>query len=159
VSNLSCCRPRQCVSALVIGSSARTPLFTTIMEAIRILLSEVKLEAVAHRNTEMLKTVAESATVEQAIKVRSIIHPVRWHAPKQRTFLFSNKTAESNHMHRVWCRRNVSEGCGLLVGICAAQLALATGMAVAAAVLGLAILLQCRKYKGIQQFASNCPDN
>jgi hypothetical protein len=43
------------------------------MEAIRNFLSEVKLEAVAHRNTQMLKTVQESATVADAIKVRMII--------------------------------------------------------------------------------------
>lgn len=61
------------------GSAAGTrsicsfDLFQTIMEAIRNFLSEVKLEAVAHRNTQMLKTVQESATVADAIKVRMII--------------------------------------------------------------------------------------
>lgn len=40
------------------------------MESIRALLKESKLEAVAHRNTEMLKTVSEETPVSEAIAVR-----------------------------------------------------------------------------------------
>ena len=36
------------------------------------LLAECKLEAVAHRNTEMLKTVSEQTTVAEAMTVRPV---------------------------------------------------------------------------------------
>lgn len=42
------------------------------MESIRTLLKESKLEAVAHRNTEMLKTVSEETPVSEAMSVRTL---------------------------------------------------------------------------------------
>jgi hypothetical protein len=41
------------------------------MEDVAKLLSECKLEAVAHRNTEMLKTVSENTTVAETMTVCS----------------------------------------------------------------------------------------